>query len=219
MSRHSARILNYIKMSLLFVILGAAVLSIGGRPLASYIISLGNMIVVKGAPEDLSTSGLKTSGPIVNINGNSDQSEIRTPEPDSQYATVTCERIALTAPIYYGDSEACLAKGVGQYSKSSLPGEGKPILLSGHDSTFFAPLEGIKAGDIIRITADYGEFNYIVVSEGIADKSDTTAYDLTQDKEQLILYTCYPFGKVTGSRNDRFFVYCDRILDTEKAEK
>jgi sortase A len=92
-----------------------------------------------------------------------------------------------------------------------MPGEGKPILIGGHDGTFFAPLKEIKNGDIINITTDYGQFEYKVISAKIADKTDTTAYDLTQEKEQLILYTCYPIGKVTGDRSDRYFVYCDRV--------
>ncbi|MDF2568387.1 MAG: hypothetical protein K0R90_1843, partial [Oscillospiraceae bacterium] len=36
------------------------------------------------------------------------------------------------------------------------------------------------------------------------------AYDLSQKKEQLILYTCYPFNTL-GLTSKRFFVYADKI--------
>ncbi|MDD3173961.1 MAG: class D sortase [Herbinix sp.] len=217
MNKNLVRILTYIKMSLFFMVLGSIVVYIAGAPIASYVIAQGNMIIDKGAPGYPGDSNLDLSEPIVKANGTLDQSEFQIPELDTQYGTITCDRIALTAPLYYGDGEYVLQNGAGQYSLSGMPGEGKPILIGGHDTTYFAPLESIAAGDMVSITADYGNFEYEVVGTNIADVSDTTAYDLTQDKEQLILYTCYPFGAVTGDRSNRFFVYCNRISDTTEA--
>ena len=45
----------------------------------------------------------------------------------------------------------------------------------------------------------------------IRDRDDT-AYDLLQDKEQLIMYTCYPFEMLVGiTKQERLFVYADKI--------
>ena len=44
----------------------------------------------------------------------------------------------------------------------------------------------------------------------IAKATDTQAYDLLQNKEQLILFTCYPVEGL-GEKEDRFFVYADKI--------
>ncbi|MHB8130879.1 MAG: class D sortase [Mobilitalea sp.] len=213
------KIADYIKMSLFFMTLGAIVLYLAGVPLVSYTVSLGNMIMVKGAPgypDEYNPELLE----LVNDSSSAlEESEFRVPTLETQYGTIICDTVALTAPLYYGDSESSLSNGVGQYPLSGFPGKGKPILVSGHDVTFFAPLEKIEIGNVINITTNYGEYEYKVVATKIAGSADTTAYDLTQDKEQLILYTCYPFGQVIGDRKDRFFVYCDRIRDINEAVK
>jgi sortase A len=200
-------------MIFIFMVLGAAVLYAAGVPVADYAISKGNMIVEQGAPVDPDQDNTKLQTLVMNKKSTEDQSEVQVPEPDTQYGTIDCERIALSAPVYYGDSETVLQNGVGQFALSGLPGEGKPILMSAHDSTYFAPLEQVAVGDVITITTNNGEYHYSVGTTRIADEADTTAYDLTQDKEQLILYTCYPFGQLVGKRSERFFVYCDLVTD------
>lgn len=214
MNRNIHRVLTYVQMTLLLMLAGAAVLYFAGKPLVSYLIAKGNMIIVNGAPAIPGKEASNVSTLVMNEISTSDQSEIQVPEPGTQYGTITCERIALSAPVFYGDSDTVLENGVGQYALSALPGEGKPILMSAHDVTFFAPLEQTETGDIITITTDYGVFNYSVASIKTAEETDTSAYDLTQDKEQLILYTCYPFGQLVGARTQRFFVYCDLISST-----
>lgn len=142
-----------------------------------------------------------------------DESDIQVPELETKYGTISCDRIELSAPLYYGDSDSTLLLGAGQYPNGVLPGYGRPLLISGHDATFFAPLERIKMGDVIIITTETGNYHYSVSSKIVADAEDTSAYDLTSEKEQLILYTCYPFGQLVGDRSRRFFVYCDPTPD------
>ena len=216
MNRNLRRVLTYVKMSLLFMVLGAIILYVAGLPLASYVIAQGRMVILKGAPGYPEGDSVELSEQFEN-QGTLDLSEIQIPELDTQYAMITCENLELSAPLYYGDSDVSLQYGVGQYSQGGFPGEGKPIMISGHDATFFAPLEKVAIGDVIIITTDYGRYEYKVTATAIADQSDQSAYDLTQGKEQLILYTCYPFGKVTGNRSKRFFVYCDRISTITEA--
>jgi sortase A len=180
-------------------------------------LSYGNMLMVQGAP--VYPDG---SGPVLPDLAldqyPSELSEILIPELDTKYGMLSCDKINLNAPVYYGDSEADLEKGAGQFPAGILPGQGKPVMISGHDGTFFAPLEDIRIGDIVKISTGYGVFNYKVTEKLTADANDISAYDLTQDKEQLILYTCYPFGQLVGNRSKRFFVYCDRMYNTEDTE-
>jgi sortase A len=61
------------------------------------------------------------------------------------------------------------------------------------------------------LTTDNGDYKYAVSSKRILDQSEESAYDLTQEKEELILYTCYPFGQLSGERNQRFYVYCEPV--------
>lgn len=206
------KIITYIKMSLLFMVLGALVLYVAGAPLVDYVTSHGKLAMVKGAPGYPGESYPTMSRLDMRRNRSEDMSEIQEPAPGTPYGTIESVRIALTAPLYYGDDDKSLQSGAGQYTGSGLPGQGKPILISGHDGTFFAPLEQIEIGDILTITTEYGSFDYQVTETKVADASDFTVYDLTKDKEQLILYTCYPFGALIGDRSDRFFVYGDPII-------
>lgn len=205
-------------MSLLCIALSAVVLLIAGRPLANYVISYGKMIITDGAP------GYQMDGELINPivgNGSSttDQSEIRKPALNTQYGTILCEQIALNAPLYYGDDDYSLQNGAGQYALSGLPGEGKPILIGGHDGTYFKPLKDINMEDIITIKTIYGEYRYQVTDMVIADADDTSAYNLTEEKEKLILYTCYPFDQLIGKRDKRYFVYCELISDTNNGKE
>ena len=49
---------------------------------------------------------------------------------------------------------------------------------------------------------------------------DTTAYDLSADYDNLVLYTCYPFDEI-GLTSQRFFVYADLVegITIEKPEE
>ena len=203
-------IAKHVKMILLLIVLGVIVFYIAGVPIASYVIAQGNMVFAQGAPKD--GGNTPELSKLVMKRDTSDLSEIWVPDQGTQYGTIACDRIALSAPIYYGDSEELLLNGVGQYPNGNLPGRGKPFLLSGHDATYFAPLENLLIGDNFTVTTDYGIYEYSVTSKLVADATDLSAYDLTQEKEQMILYTCYPFGQLVGNRSKRFFVYCDPVV-------
>lgn len=171
-----------------------------------YIIGTGNKLIYDGAPVDMQTSSSEQSLLIEN-GDHPEQSEGRVVVQEARIGTIECERIALSAPLYEGDSEAKLSKGAGHYAQSALPGEGKVILISGHDATFFAPLEQIAIGDVVKVVMEDKDYYYGIVSTRVADKSETDAYELSSKEERLILYTCYPFGQILGTRNERYFVY------------
>ena len=180
--------------------------------MTSYLLAKGKMVITEGAPPATEAFTTRIPKVIAENTGITELSEIQIPKQDSRYGTISCEQPAMSAPIYYGDSETALENGVGQYPNGSMPGMGKPILIGGHDGTYFAALAKMKIGDIIMIRTDYGQFQYCVVSKKIFDQSEASAYDLSQRKEQLILYTCYPFGQLVGSRNQRFFIYCEPVM-------
>ena len=103
--------------------------------------------------------------------------------------------------------------GVGTYkddSRVGIPGEGKTILLAGHNNTFFNDLQHAEAGATVTITTHYGVYTYEVTGTEILDYQDETAYDFTRTDENLILYTCYPFDAL-GFTPNRFFVYAKYV--------
>ena len=139
------------------------------------------------------------------------------PAVGSKYGLISCKAIGLEAPLYYGDSEDILEKGAGQYSLSGMPGQGRSILIGGHDMTFFAPLEKIERNQVIEIKTSYGLYKYKVKETKVIEMTDSDLYR-QEEKETLILYTCYPFGLLLGDRNQRFVVYCDKISGPEAQE-
>lgn len=76
-------------------------------------------------------------------------------------------------------------------SSAGLPGEGKTILLSGHNNTFFNDLQHAEEGATVTITTHYGVYTYEVTETKILDYQDSSAYDFSREDENLILYTCY----------------------------
>lgn len=211
MNRYLKRAITYIQMIVLLIILTVPILYSAGEPLASYLLSQGRMAMIKGAPDyphdyNYILSDLEIiKGSIANL------SDINIPELNAKYGSIHCGRVELSVPLYYGDDDISLQMGAGQYPSSGLPGFGKPILISGHNSTYFAPLEQIIEGDIVTIVTEYGGFDYEVVGKLITDVKDTTVYDPSLNREQLILYTCYPFRKLTGELDKRIFFYCDPV--------
>lgn len=139
------------------------------------------------------------------------------PPVGSRYGQLICKDIKLEAPLYYGDSEKILEKGAGQYSLSGMPGEGRSILIGAHDMTFFKPLEKIEKNQTVEIETTYGLYKYKVKEIKVLEADDPDLYP-QEEKETLILYTCYPFGLILGDRSKRFVVYCDKVSGPEAQE-
>ena len=132
------------------------------------------------------------------------------PSVGDYYGQIICDKTDMNAPLYCGDSDEILKKGVGTYAGSGFPGEGTKVLVSAHDTTFFAPLEQVEVGETINVKTVYGNFAYEVYNTKVLDKGDAVV-DKDNSTEELIMYTCYPFGKTDIKRDKRYFVYAKKI--------
>ena len=133
--------------------------------------------------------------------------QINRPDLGENFATLKIPSLNLEKPIFHGDGEAQLSQGVGHFSGSTIPGEGGNVVLAAHRDTAFRALENIKEGDEVIVSTYYGDFTYKVSNIRITDPDDLTVCEPT-DKEQLTLYTCYPFNFI-GSAPQRYIVVCD----------
>lgn len=139
------------------------------------------------------------------------------PAEGDRYAEISVSGTNVNAPVYYGDSNKILNQGVGTYKDSGgvgIPGEGKTILLAGHNNTFFNDLQHAEEGATVTITTHYGVYTYEITETKILDYQDTSAYDFSRQDENLILYTCYPFDAM-GFTPNRFFVYARYVSGPE----
>lgn len=136
-------------------------------------------------------------------------SQIKRPKLREAYATISNEKRNFNKQIYFGDTPDILSISIGQYEYSGIPGEGKAILLAGHNMTHFKELRNFKKGDHVKIDTSYGSFLYEVGESEIilADDFDVTLLD--KQEEFLIMYCCYPFDSL--STDYRYFVYAKKI--------
>lgn len=140
--------------------------------------------------------------------------DIQFPEQGNHFANLSCERIELDAPVYWGDTNEILKVGVGQYTGSFLPGLNRSILLSGHNTSHFKPLQLIEEGDVITYQTNYGIYEYQVTDTNIyySDEAEKKLDEmLSHQEEKLIMYTCYPFETLVGTRQERLFIFADKI--------
>jgi len=202
----------YVYMPLFFTIIGYGIVYVAALPILDVISSYGSLIISSDTP-NFDNDQLKSifEAPVNKEDrATIPASEVTMPTAGTLYAHISCTKAGLDAPIYFDDSDAILKNGVGQYTGSSIPGFGLPILLAGHNTTYFLPLQNIEVGDIITITTNYGIYKYQITATKIVSKNLASAYNLAQKKEQLIMYTCYPFNML-GTLANRYFVYGDKL--------
>lgn len=132
------------------------------------------------------------------------------PQNDDYVGRLTIEGTAVDCEVYYGDSETQFSKGAGVSMGSCIPGAGGTVMIGAHTGTYFRDLESVVEGADIAITTDYGEYHYTVTRCAVVEETDTTAYDLDAAEENIILFTCYPFGILTRT-TQRYLVYGDFV--------
>ena len=203
------KIAVYIASPVLLSAAAGIVLGVGGKSVWEMALGEFQHAVVSGAPE-YEYDTLVKEGEDTPTEGEVSREGVKLPAANTQFGEINCSSAGLQMPLYYGDSDEVLEKGAGLYIGSSIPGENKTMLVGGHDTTFMSPLKNVKVGDCLEVTTTYGTFIYKVKKMQVADIMDTTAYDLSGEGEQLILYTCYPFGEVMKDRSKRYFVYADK---------
>lgn len=128
------------------------------------------------------------------------------PEPGAELGRLTIGGTAVDCVLYYGDGDEQLKQGAGLYTGSSLPGQGGCVLAGGHTNTYFRDLEKAEVGDEVVLSLYYGEYRYEITEWKIARADDPEAYDPDPEQEQLVLYTCYPFGALYETPY-RYFVF------------
>ncbi|MCI8554771.1 MAG: class D sortase [Clostridiales bacterium] len=198
-------------MPLLFSVVGYGLFYLALSPLLSPALSALSMVISNSRPdfsEDIHSifSPQEHTEPVTSVK----EEEVQMPKYGAHYARFQIEIAGIDTNLYFGDGQEILKKGIGQYMGSFIPGSGKPIMISGHNNGVFHQLQRVSAGDIITITTNYGVYEYQVTDMGVFKATDKSAYDLNQEKEQLILYTCYPFNML-GLTDKRYFVYADKV--------
>lgn len=118
--------------------------------------------------------------------------------------TLNIPSVNVEVDVFQGDREAEFRLGAGHYPGSYFPGQSNNILIAAHRTTYFKNLETLEVGDPIQFDTTYGTYNYVVEEILIIDGDDNSVAAET-NREQLTLYTCYPFNYF-GNAPNRFVV-------------
>ncbi len=210
LGRKEQRAVRYILAPGALLIIGILVYLIGGRPVMDIMISDMEYASVKGEPDKLST--IDSDNMFSEITEGTIEGDQVAPIAGKQYGEINCDSVGLSVPLYYGDTYDILEMGAGQSPVSYCPGQGGTILVGGHDTTFFAPLENMKEGMDVTVSTTYGKYTYKINDIQIMEGSE---YTISSAKEQLVLYTCYPFGDILGDRTSKIVYVCDKIEGPE----
>ncbi|MDR0789009.1 MAG: sortase [Bifidobacteriaceae bacterium] len=115
---------------------------------------------------------------------------------------------ALHKDIIEGANDDAIKNQPGHFSFSAWPGELGPVIIEGHNQSYFGKGTGwlpdfgkiwyLNLGDLFTITTDYGVFTYKVTDKHVqsADSFKILERVLERDHRFAILYTCYPLNSV-----------------------
>lgn len=137
------------------------------------------------------------------------------PSKGDRIGTIDFPSLKMSWPIFQGTSNSELAKGVGHYLNSVLPGQIDNSVLAGHRETVFNRLGELSIGDVIITKTDVGTFKYRVRQFRIVKRSDRTVIVPTPSGV-LTLATCYPFNYV-GITNKSFIVVADLVSSAQSS--
>ncbi|WP_042350743.1 class D sortase [Bacillus massiliigorillae] len=133
----------------------------------------------------------------------------QTPKVGELMGELYIPKLDKTLPIIHGTDEDELAKGVGHFAGSVLPGERDNSVLSGHRDTVFRHLGEIGVGDELVTTTTAGTFTFKVKKTRIVDSDDRTVI-VPKTKPTLTVTTCYPFNFI-GDAPERYILVAELV--------
>lgn len=137
--------------------------------------------------------------------------DVTFPSYQQVYGEISIPEADILCPLVYGDSEAALRKGAGQYIGSRIIGYGGTTMICAHVNRQFANLHKVERGNLIQIRTEYGVYTYEVYYTGVHSATDESVYDLAREDENVVLYTCYYQQTALGSVKMRYFVCAEYL--------
>lgn len=199
----------YIFVPLAFLIIGYSIIYFAAEPFVNMVSSIWQMVQLSQPIDDSDEYESVFSGSSV-FGGTVKGSSITFPNYGMEYAELEIPSADIKAPVFFGDGEKQLQRGVGHYNGSNFPGMGSTVLVSGHNNTYLHTIDRAQVGDIITYTTSYGVYVYKINEIKITDSSNVSATRISADKENLVIYTCYPLSTL-GLTSKRYFVYAEYV--------
>lgn len=111
--------------------------------------------------------------------------------------------------VLAGDSGRTLAFGPGHRFGTAAPGEHGNSVISGHRDTHFSFLKELTSGDMLRVQARDGQYNFFTVTGSLVIDQDDAMFSVPEQGAALTLVTCYPFDEVEPGGTLRYVVFAE----------
>lgn len=135
---------------------------------------------------------------------------------DGLIGYIDISKINVKLPIYHGDEDKVLEKGVAHLPNTAFPigGVGNHSVLSAHTGyptqVFFDNLNELEIGDEIKVSVLDETLTYAVTAKNIVKPDNILLLSVDEEKDLLSLITCYPYGV----NSHRLIVTAERVSET-----
>ena len=135
---------------------------------------------------------------------------------DGLIGYIDISKINVKLPIYHGDEDKVLEKGVAHLPNTAFPigGVGNHSVLSAHTGyptqVFFDNLNELEIGDEIKVSVLDETLTYAVTAKNIVKPDNISLLSVDEEKDLLSLITCYPYGV----NSHRLIVTAERVSET-----
>lgn len=135
---------------------------------------------------------------------------------DGLIGYIDIPKINVKLPIYHGDEDKVLEKGVAHLPNTAFPigGVGNHSVLSAHTGyptqVFFDNLNELEIGDEIKVSVLDETLTYAVTAKNIVKPDNISLLSVDEEKDLLSLITCYPYGV----NSHRLIVTAERVSET-----
>lgn len=139
---------------------------------------------------------------------------------DGLIGYIDISKINVKLPIYHGDEDKVLEKGVAHLPNTAFPigGVGNHSVLSAHTGyptqVFFDNLNELEIGDEIKVSVLDETLTYAVTAKNIVKPDNISLLSVDEEKDLLSLITCYPYGV----NSHRLIVTAERVKDTAASD-
>ena len=134
---------------------------------------------------------------------------------DGLIGYIEIQKINVKLPIYHGDTDKVLEKGVAHIPNTAFPigGIGNHSVLSAHTGyptqVFFDNLDDLAIGDEIKVSVLDETLIYKVTAKNIVKPDDISLLSVDDRKDLISLITCYPYGV----NSHRLIVTAERLSE------
>lgn len=134
---------------------------------------------------------------------------------DGLIGYIEIPKINVKLPIYHGDRDKVLEKGVAHIPNTAFPigGIGNHSVLSAHTGyptqVFFDNLDDLVIGDEIKVSVLDETLIYKVTAKNIVKPDNISLLSVDDRKDLISLITCYPYGV----NSHRLIVTAERLSE------